>query len=104
MITSPDGIDGLVRIYAKYFTDDDVKAATKFYETPAGQHFLEIYPKVYVDSVQWGQRLGQEGAPKILKQLCVEYPELQVDRSTCPADPEKSSDSRQADSPGERGN
>jgi TonB family protein len=103
LITSPDGIDGLVRIYAKYFTDEDVKAALKFYATPAGQHFLEIYPKVYIDSVQWGQRLGQEGAPKILKQLCVEYPELQVDRSTCPADPEKSSELRQPDSPAGRG-
>lgn len=46
VIQTPDAIEGLVRIYAKYLTDEDVKAATKFYQTPSGKHVLDMLPKI----------------------------------------------------------
>ena len=91
VMTSPDAIDGIVRIYAKYLSDDEIKAATKFYETPAGQHCLEIMPKVMSEGVQWGEQLGAKSAPEILKQLCVEFPQLKGDARFCPGDSDKKS-------------
>jgi uncharacterized protein len=81
--TSPEAMDGLVHIYAKYYSDDEVKQATKFYETPFGQKFVEILPKITADSIQWGSDLAQKAAPEILQQLCTEYPELKEQAKFC---------------------
>jgi uncharacterized protein len=77
--------DGIVAAYAKYFSDDDIKALTTFYESPAGQHFNEHYPEVVASSMQLGQRLFSENVKDILAELCKEYPELRGRARFCPA-------------------
>jgi TonB family protein len=73
----------VVALYAQDLTDDDVKAAAAFYETPAGQHYLESAAKMAPDLMVIGQQLALHNIPSILRDLCKEYPELQGDGKFC---------------------
>lgn len=63
-------------IYAKYFSDDDIRAVIQFYQTPAGQHYIAKIPQVTADIAQLVDSAAAEGIPHIWKELCREYPEL----------------------------
>jgi len=88
-VTTPQATDDLVRIYAKYYSDDDVKALTKFYDGPLGQKFVTVRPKVTADSIQWASQIAEKAAPEILQQLCSEYPEIREQAKFCAADSDK---------------
>jgi TonB family protein len=103
VMQTPDALDGLTRIYAKYLTDDDVKAATKFYQTEAGKHVLDMLPKIEAESSRWGEELGTKNVIPILKQLCEEFPELKGQAAFCPGEQEKSSTLRNREMPGTAG-
>ena len=75
--TSSDYMSRVADIYAKYFSDDDIKGMIQFYQTPAGQHYIAKIPQVTADMVQLAGTAGEEGIPRIWKELCSEYPELQ---------------------------
>ena len=81
---SPSFIDGLVAIYAKYFSDDDIKALAQFYATPAGQHFNERSDDIAKDSMQLGQQLAMANMSAVVAQVCRDYPELQGRPHFCP--------------------
>lgn len=83
--------DGMVAVYARYFSDDDVKALAQFYETPAGQHFNEHSSDIVTDSMKIGQQLATENMQRIFSELCKEYPELQGQAQFCPASEDKKS-------------
>jgi TonB family protein len=87
LLTGDEFADELVNTYAKYLTDDDVKGIIQFYSTPAGQHLLEVTPKMAGEFMGIGQRLAARHLPDIIRQLCKEYPELQGDAKFCPSDP-----------------
>jgi TonB family protein len=92
LVGADDFTNAVIPLYAKYLTDDDVKAAISFYETPAGQHYLESAQKLTPEAVQIGQRIALEHLPDIIKNLCKEYPELQGEAKFCgSADPTKKS-------------
>ena len=42
----PTLMDGVVKIYAKHFTESDLKALIKFYKSDAGQHFAAEIPAI----------------------------------------------------------
>jgi hypothetical protein len=75
--------DAVVEIYAKYFSDDDVKAITQFYATPTGQRFNNVMGDFLGDLSQAGQHVAMDNLPKIMQQLCKEYPELQDSPNFC---------------------
>jgi len=85
--------EGIVVAYAKYFDDDDVKELAKFYESRLGQKFNEAVPNLTADMMELGQKLAQDSLPRILKELCKEYPDaLGGQLPDCPApDVEKKS-------------
>src|SRR5215470_11213712 len=87
----PEFTDGIVAVYAKYFSDDDIKALAQFYQTPAGQHFNDHLSDVMSDSVKFGQQLFMQNMNGIFGELCKEYPELQGQAKFCPASGEKTS-------------
>ncbi|HXZ13145.1 MAG TPA: TonB family protein [Candidatus Sulfotelmatobacter sp.] len=91
LLSSDEFTDRVVQVYAKYFIDDDIKAITAFYQTPAGARLLEASPKMALEMMQVGQGLAQEKSDSILKQLCREYPELQGVAKFCPESPMKKS-------------
>jgi TonB family protein len=82
----------VVALYAQDLTESDVKAAIAFYETPAGQHYLESAAKMMPDLMAIGQQVALRNVPTIVRDLCNEYPELQgVDRFCAPPDPDRKS-------------
>jgi len=52
------------RIWAKAFTEDELKAIATFFKTPAGQKYADLEGQVYSDTLnvvgQWQDRLGDE--------------------------------------------
>ena len=52
----PDLVSASVEIYAQTFTDDELKAMTQFYRTPAGRAMVQKMPAL-------GARLGTAMAP-----------------------------------------
>ncbi|MFZ3332880.1 MAG: TonB family protein [Candidatus Acidiferrales bacterium] len=92
LVESDDFMDRLTSVYAQYLTDDDVNAASAFYETPSGQRYLENSTKMMPQIFLMGERLATDNIPSILKQLCKEYPELQGEAKFCGAsDPSRKS-------------
>lgn len=86
-------VDRISAIYAKYFSLDDVNAMIQFYQTSAGQRMLTAMPKVMAESQQAGADMAQENLPRILNELCKEYPELQGKVKFCPAGTQNESSS-----------
>jgi hypothetical protein len=50
-LNSDDIFDLLVPIYSKYYTNEELKALIKFYESPAGQKYMEVTPLVAKDTL-----------------------------------------------------
>jgi TonB family protein len=83
---SPEFTEMIIRIYVKYFTDDDLKALVAFYQSPAGQHYAGVQTQIVTDAAAAGQQLGKQRGLDILVDLCKEYPELRGESKFCPAD------------------
>jgi hypothetical protein len=47
----PTLIDGVVKIYAKHFSETDLKALITFYKSDAGQHFAAEIPAISQESM-----------------------------------------------------
>jgi len=71
---SQEFTDGLVAVYARYFSDDDLKALAQFYETPAGQHFNERAAEVAADSMRFGQQIASQNMNRILRKSAATIP------------------------------
>lgn len=52
LFQGPEFTDDLVAVYSKYLSDDDVKAVTQFYETPAGRHMNDHLADLVTDSMK----------------------------------------------------
>lgn len=89
LLQSPDYMDEVVAAYAKYLSDDDIKALIGFYETPAGQHFIAASPQLMGQVARIGQQLAFGNMERVWKELCEAYPELQGSAKVCPKDAEK---------------
>ncbi|MDE2182631.1 MAG: DUF2059 domain-containing protein [Alphaproteobacteria bacterium] len=48
----PQMMDGAVKIYARHFTEDDLRALITFYKSDAGQHFAAELPVVSQECIQ----------------------------------------------------
>ena len=73
---SQEFLDGIVGVYAKYYSDEDVQALAEFYATPAGQHFNQHSVDVQTDSMKFGQQLAAQSLNNIAAEICEEYPAL----------------------------
>ena len=54
----------VARIWANAFSEDELKAIAAFYQSPAGQKFVDLGPKVVGDTLQaakgWSDRVREE--------------------------------------------
>jgi TonB family protein len=91
LFQAPEFTDDLVSVYSRYFSDDDVKALTQFYQTPAGQHLNDHLGDIMADSMKDGQQLIASHFDVIFSELCKEYPELQGEAKFCPASSDRKS-------------
>ncbi|HXW55598.1 MAG TPA: TonB family protein [Candidatus Cybelea sp.] len=85
LFQKPELMEGIVQIYAKYFSADDVRAMTDFYATPAGQHAIAHLDDIMADSIRLGQKLASDNLAGILAELCKEFPELEGQAKFCAA-------------------
>jgi len=58
-------IDGIVAVYARNFTVDEMRQITAFYQQPIGQKLLEKMPVVAQESMTVGQQWGQSIAGEL---------------------------------------
>lgn len=60
----PDLDTDIARIWAAQFTEEELNAITAFYQSPAGQKFFKIGPKVIAEALQaartWSDRVREE--------------------------------------------
>ncbi|MFO1393688.1 MAG: DUF2059 domain-containing protein [Steroidobacteraceae bacterium] len=63
----------LVALYAKYFTDAEVKQMIQFYSTSLGSKLIRVMPLLGEDSVrlgmQWAQTVAPQLEPKVAEML-----------------------------------
>ena len=63
----------IARVWAKVYSEDELKTIAAFYKTPAGQKFLGLGPQVYNDTItavkQWSDRVGAELLDKSREEL-----------------------------------
>src|SRR5258708_2027872 len=63
----------VARIWANAFSEDELKAITAFYKSPAGLKFVDIGPQVVGSSLQavkgWSDSVGQELLEKSREEL-----------------------------------
>jgi hypothetical protein len=81
--STSDYMNKVVGVYAKYFSDEDIKGMIEFYRTPAGQHYIAKIPQVTAEMAQLAESAAAEGIPHIWKELCREYPELRGKLKYC---------------------
>jgi len=56
-------------VYQKYLTIDDLKDLIAFYETPIGKKLAEATPKMTIEGMQLGQKIGMEMATELQHEL-----------------------------------
>ena len=82
---SKEMIDAAVKVYATYYTVEELKGLNEFYSTPLGQKLMTTTPKITADlmgmTMQWNQ--GQTG--KIMEELVKQFPELNGPAAAAPA-------------------
>ena len=76
---SPEHLmDIIVPIYAKYYSDDDIKELIAMYQTPIGRKMLNTLPQIAAESQAagkaWGEQIGRESMLEVLN----EHPDLQT--------------------------
>jgi hypothetical protein len=59
----------MIPIYQKHFTNEDILKIIQFYESPAGQKFVQELPAIAQESMLAGQEWGQALGLKVQKQL-----------------------------------
>lgn len=67
-------LDGeIARIWAKFFTVEELQSLLAFYQSPAGKKFVDVGPQTVAESFQvvdrWSQRVGEELLEKTREEL-----------------------------------
>jgi hypothetical protein len=85
----PTLVDGIVKVYAKHFTEKDLKALIAFYKSDAGKHFAAEIPAVSQECMDLStpfmtrflDRVRQYIAAKIAAEAAKAPPEAPKDKS-----------------------
>ncbi len=62
-------ISEIKKHYTKIFTDDEIIAITKFYQTPAGKKFLKESPQLMKLGAQIGMQEGQSKQVELMERI-----------------------------------
>ncbi|MGH9739488.1 MAG: TonB family protein [Candidatus Acidiferrales bacterium] len=85
-LQSDAATDQVIMVYARYLSDEDVKGAAAFYESPAGQRFNSVSTQMEDDLSQSGEQFAMQNLDLILKGLCATHPELRGKADFCQQD------------------
>jgi hypothetical protein len=62
-------LDKVIPVYAKHFTQKDIRGMVAFYRTPLGQKMIAALPTVMQESIQLGQEWGERETPAMVAEL-----------------------------------
>jgi len=62
-------VEKMIPVYDKYYSLEDLKAVNAFYQTPAGQHLLQVQPAVLKESMAIGQEWGRDAGMKAVLEI-----------------------------------
>ncbi|EPG73769.1 PF09832 family protein [Leptospira fainei serovar Hurstbridge str. BUT 6] len=68
-LKSEDMVELIIPIYDKYFTLEEIKGITAFYNSPVGRKLLEKNPQITQESMQVGEMWGKKIAERVLERL-----------------------------------
>ncbi|EQA36384.1 PF09832 family protein [Leptospira inadai serovar Lyme str. 10] len=68
-LKSEDMVELIIPIYDKYFTLEEIKGITAFYNSPVGKKLLEKNPQITQESMQVGEMWGKKIAERVLERL-----------------------------------
>lgn len=69
-------LDLAVVRYDEQFSDEDIKGLTAFYESPLGQKYVSVLPKLTIALQQDAQALGQQTGRDSMVEVLAEHPEM----------------------------
>lgn len=67
--TGQDLLEQVIPIYMKHFDEESLDSIIAFYQTEAGKKLLKAQPAILKESMEAGQKWGQELAQKALRKL-----------------------------------
>jgi len=70
-------VDLAVPVYAKYYSDDEIKQLIQIYQTPLGQKMLASMPKLLAELQAAGEKHGEEVGRQSMLEVLDEHPEMQ---------------------------
>lgn len=59
----------VIPIYDRYFTPEEIKNLIAFYQSPLGQKLIQTMPLVTQETMEIGQKWGQQLAAKVIAEL-----------------------------------
>jgi uncharacterized protein len=68
--------DAMVPIYDHAFSKQEIDGLVQFYESPLGQHVVQVLPQVLQQSQDAAAKMDQEAALSVLRGMSNDYPQL----------------------------
>lgn len=68
-VHSDELIDLVIPIYDKYYTRDEIRDLTSFYQSPVGQKTIKVLPKLSAEAIDAGQEWGKMVADRAMRKL-----------------------------------
>jgi len=69
----PELMKSEAEIYARHFSEEDLRALLAFYKSKAGQHMIAEMPKIMKETMplgmMWGEQAGRDAMTKALAEL-----------------------------------
>jgi uncharacterized protein len=68
-VRSDELIDLVVPIYDRYYTLEEIRDLTRFYQSPVGQKTIKVLPKLSAEAIDAGQEWGRIVADRAIRKL-----------------------------------
>jgi len=68
-VRSDELVDLVVPIYDKYYTRNEIRDLTRFYQSPVGQKTIKVLPKLSAEAIDAGQEWGRIVADRAMRKL-----------------------------------
>jgi hypothetical protein len=70
-------VDLIIPVYDKYYSDEEIKQLTDFYQTPLGKKMLSVLPRILAESQAAGRTWGEQMGRQCMIEVLSEHPDLQ---------------------------
>lgn len=62
-------VNALVPVYLKYLSEEDIDGIIAFHKSPAGQHLIDNQSNILIESMDIGEKMGEEMGKHISKAM-----------------------------------